>query len=435
MGENDMLMAILTDGSSTQQPAALEHSRPKSPLGLHAIRFAAIYYTSILLYWPLSAIPGVPQFGQKWMADAWLPLVRFVGAHVFGATNANLYQSSGGSDSVFDYLQNACALAIAAIGVVVWRFALPKTSSPERVYAYLRLFLRYLLATVMLEYGVMKPWQFPAPSKLELSQSFGSEVPMGLLWNFVGASRGYTIFSGAVEVVVGLLILSRRTTLLGACLGRGVTLNIFALNLFYDVPVKLFSLQLLIACLILIAPDTKRLAGLFLLDRTASPSPESKRGPNSGPPTSARRAAIVAEALYCLVLIGQTLWLPIRASARVSAEEGYDVRGLWDVVSYRAQPTPPSRWKQVTIDQVYGRWMSRVDFEDGHGLDGPAVYDGTALTLPAPHGALTWECRFPTPDHMVLTRGSMRIELKRNDQSLSLMGHHIHWIQDPAGSP
>jgi hypothetical protein len=41
---------------------------------------------------------------------------------------------------------------------------------------------------------------------------------MGILWTFMAASTGYTIFAGLAEAVAGLLLLFRRTSTLGALL-------------------------------------------------------------------------------------------------------------------------------------------------------------------------------------------------------------------------
>ena len=42
----------------------------------------------------------------------------------------------------------------------------------------------------------------------------------------------------------------------------------------YDVPVKLFSFHLIMLSLVLLAPDAKRLANVFLFNRPADPSPD-----------------------------------------------------------------------------------------------------------------------------------------------------------------
>ena len=68
---------------------------------------------------------------------------------------------------------------------------------------------------------------------------------MGLLWTFMGASAPYQMLAGLAEVTCGMLLFWRRSRLLGALLAIGVMGNVVALNYCYDVPVKLFSTELL----------------------------------------------------------------------------------------------------------------------------------------------------------------------------------------------
>lgn len=65
---------------------------------------------------------------------------------------------------------------------------------------------------------------------------------MGLLWNFIGASAAYTIFTGVAEVLGGLLLVARRTALLGALVCIGVMSNVVLLNFSYD-GFKIVSVQ------------------------------------------------------------------------------------------------------------------------------------------------------------------------------------------------
>ena len=56
--------------------------------------------------------------------------------------------------------------------------------------------------------------------------------------------------------------------------------NVLALNLCYGVYVKLISLHMLLLSVFLVAPDTRRLANIFLFNRTvdrAQPVPLSNR--------------------------------------------------------------------------------------------------------------------------------------------------------------
>src|SRR5690606_2599072 len=71
------------------------------------------------------------------------------------------------------------------------------------------------------------------------------------------------------EVLGGLLLMYRKTRTLGAIVCFGVTLNIFLMNISYDIPVKLFSLQLMILAAFLIGLDHKRLVNIFILNKPA----------------------------------------------------------------------------------------------------------------------------------------------------------------------
>jgi hypothetical protein len=96
---------------------------------------------------------------------------------------------------------------------------------------------------------------------------------MGLLWRFMQSSQPYTSATGIIEFSCGLLLICRRTTLLGALCAAGATFQVFLLNMCYDVPVKLMSGHLLLMALVLIAPDAKRLFSFFVLGRTVAPAP------------------------------------------------------------------------------------------------------------------------------------------------------------------
>jgi hypothetical protein len=118
-------------------------------------------------------------------------------------------------------------------------------------------------------YGASKiiPLQMPAPSLARLIEPYGDSSPMGLLWTFVGASKEFEILSGCAEMLGGVLLIFPRTTLLGALVCLADTAMIFTFNMCYDVPVKLYSLHLLLMSVFLVAPDFRRLLNLFLLNR------------------------------------------------------------------------------------------------------------------------------------------------------------------------
>ncbi len=141
-----------------------------------------------------------------------------------------------------------CFLVIAAVGTIVWSLLDRNRPNYQRLQKWFMVYLRLVLATTMIPYGATKifPWQFPAPTLSKLVQRYGDSSPMGLLWTFMGASRSYSFFGGATELLAGMLLVVPRLATLGALVCIGVMSNVLMLNLGYDVPVKLGSIHLLL---------------------------------------------------------------------------------------------------------------------------------------------------------------------------------------------
>ena len=111
---------------------------------------------------------------------------------------------------------------------------------------------RYALIIVMFGYGIDKfiPNQMMPPGVLAMTTPYGYLNRYHVLWNFIGMSPGYQIFTGAVELIATFLLFSRRTAVFGYVLLTGILANVVALNVFYNVTVKLFSSQLLLYTLL-----------------------------------------------------------------------------------------------------------------------------------------------------------------------------------------
>jgi hypothetical protein len=180
---------------------------------------------------------------------------------------------SGSGDRTVDWVHALTVLTLALVATVVWSLLDRKRREYTAALGWTRLTLRYLLAWVILGYGLAKvfPMQFPPLTDTRLVQRLGDFSPMALLWSFMGASMGYTIFAGAMEVLGGLLLLFRRTALAGALITATVMTNVFALNMFYDVPVKLHSFHWLVLALVIAAPDLGRLFRFAVLQKPADP--------------------------------------------------------------------------------------------------------------------------------------------------------------------
>ena len=230
-----------------------------------ALRFLVVYLIIYIVPFPFGTLPytGWPAELVENLKHWFVPLV---GRAVFGV--AITIFPGGSGDTTYNYVEVFCFALIALVIGLAWTVAVRGRPVSSRTLDVARITVRYCLGATMLGYGWDKvvPLQFPSPGPDRLLMAYGDSSPMGLLWTFMGASKAYVVFSGFLEVAGGLLILFRRTALLGGLLSAAVLTNILLMNLCYDVPVKLFSAHLLLMALFVVAPDAARLLNLFLLN-------------------------------------------------------------------------------------------------------------------------------------------------------------------------
>jgi uncharacterized membrane protein YphA (DoxX/SURF4 family) len=309
-------------------------------------RFAFAYLVLYNFPFPLYYIPSVLlvylQIGSS--------LVPWVGKHIFNVTITN----HGGGDSTYSYVKVFCFLVISVAAALSWTLLDRKRRNYARLYEWLRVYVRFVLAVAMIEYGASKvfPAQFLAPTTDRLMQPYGDSSPMGLLWTFMGASVPYSVFTGLGELAGGLLLTVRRTTLLGALVCIGVMSNVLMLNLGYDAPVKLFSAHLLLMAVFLAAHDLRRLANVLVLNRPAEP--EEIR-PLFRRKRLARTAAAFA-AVFILYMTGTMLHGSYRDLEEYGpkAASRLPLYGMWNVeelvVDGKVRPplvTDEKRWRRL----------------------------------------------------------------------------------------
>ena len=131
---------------------------------------------------------------------------------------------------------------------------------------------RYFICLLMLVYGVVKIFQGQF-----YTHAYWNDTPLGQLngmqrvWSFYSYSPIYETFLGTVEVIVGLLILFRRTTALGIVLLLPIMANLVVINIIFNVGALGSAIPLLLAGLILLLLHFRRLKR-FLWDRDETTS-------------------------------------------------------------------------------------------------------------------------------------------------------------------
>jgi hypothetical protein len=173
-------------------------------------------------------------------------------------------------DNHFGILFYLTLLLAGIVGTIAWSWLDRKRPHYRKLMYWFRVYLRYMLALTMFDYGIDKmiPVQMSYPNVLNLLTPLGESGRFNVLWNFMGISPGYMMLTGIVEITGSLLLFNRRTVVAGCLIELVVLVNVVALNIFYNIPVKLFSEQLLLYTLFLLLPYFYPLIRLFLFGKT-----------------------------------------------------------------------------------------------------------------------------------------------------------------------
>ena len=192
--------------------------------------FRAVLVFAILQWVPLSIdlAAGRLTFGFWNQPGAWGTPTTSVGRWVLRSTlrfpehSPQTYMSANNLPLVLGIV---AAVVVAFIVAALWTLAQPRTAN-RRLFAWFYTANRYMLAATILVYGWDKVLlvQF-APSLDLLASEVAQHNPRDLLWAFMMGSSSYQFFAGVVETGGALMLLSRRTMLLGTLLSVGPSLR------------------------------------------------------------------------------------------------------------------------------------------------------------------------------------------------------------------
>jgi multidrug transporter EmrE-like cation transporter len=420
-----------------------------SPAQRIAFRFCFCYF---LLFLSLDLLPmalgaNLGPLLFKAYAATWYPIVPWVGTHILHvklAVDAGALVSDGVGDTGFEYVQIFIFLVLASIGTLVWTFLDRNRKQYRNLDYWLRVYIRYMVACVLLSYGLSKVIrvQYTDLGFTRLLSTYGDSTPFDLLWNFMGYSRPYTFFAGALEVVGAMLLFFRRTATLGALILVGVMLNVVMLNFSYDVPVKIGATHLLLLAIFLIAPVLDRLANVLVLNRATAPA-------NLGPSFTSPRMRIGVLGLQSLIIIS-ALTLHTRESLqfRKANEDArrIPIYGMYVVeeFSLNGEVLPslsndPVRWRKVSFGSNYSMSpMSIIMMDNSTATYNSAKYDAEKQTISiyTENGRKKNVMSYSRPDtdHLIV-EGPFRedmvfVKLKIDHTKFTLLDTGFHWVND-----
>ncbi|MFP2961169.1 DoxX family protein [Myxococcus sp. 1LA] len=416
-----------------------------SPARRLAFRFAFAYLVLYSFPFPLDLIPILGDFLNGLLEGLWKAAVPWFGKHVLRLSTDITVMPNGSGDTTFNYVQVLLLFILAVVATGVWSAVDRRRAQYMKANDLLNTNVRYVLAMAMLSYGLAKLFksQFPFPSPERLMQPLGDFSPMGLLWNFMGFSKGYNLFTGGAEFLGGCLLLFRRTTTLGAIVTAGVMVNVVALNFFYDVPVKLYSSHLLMMALFLVLPDARRLLDVLLLNRATQPRALQ-------PPFPPSRWLTGAGVVMKLLVVGGIGYGFFNSRLDYIRKYGDDAQrppfyGSYTIESFTQDGQPldaasgdARRWKAVAVNR-FGRLniKHQDDSVKSFGLEEDAPKKTLTLIDDKDDTAKKFVLAYARPEaNQLILQGTLQeaaieVRLNRVDESkFLLLNRGFNWIQE-----
>jgi len=389
-----------------------------TPLSRAAFRIAFLYFFCFMFFFGNGTIfqlfffiSDKIEFVLTWPFNT---LAEWTGQHVFHLTGlAAHWHPTGSGDTTLNWILNGLFVAFSLVGGIVWTLAAmlfrSRRTEYQTLYAWLRFGLRLTCGFFMLAYGMAKlyPEQMAPISIAILNEPVGNMSPMTFLWALIGLNPIYQMVCGAAEVLGGILFLFRRTALLGALLSAFVITNVVLYNFFFDVPVKIFAANLLLACLFVVLPDLGPLFSFFWLHKPTAPV---------GiwiPPASRKWTRItmnVIEGVFTFgFLVGMPIsfgldWFPHQAEAKLQTP----LLGAW-----KLDATHPASGSFITGDglpatdlyidtavRAFTRASDGALWRTNLHLNPKA---GTIAIRCFPTPGVTYKYQMPDPNHLILT--------------------------------
>ncbi len=363
-----------------------------------------------------------------------------------------------------------CCVVLAVVITLIWSVADRRRKNYAKLHDWLRVIVRYALGIAMVTYGVFKLFhlQMLPPHLAKLVQPYGDSSSTSLLWIFMGSSAAYSAFTGVVEMLGGVLLFNRRTTTLGALISLGALAQVVALNLSYDMSVKLWSMNLLALAFVLVMPDLRRLVYVLVLNRPSEPVAFSPLFQREKYNRLAFRIGMVCLAItFAYRVVGLA-----NGRGQAYSRTPVAIYGIYEVKSFTSDGVllPPlltdaKRWRMVIIERsglasirlmndVIHDYLTSVDTENGTvtfiaNPDTTVTTAGAtrlaynprlindrfkqALEADADAGLMLAFSR-PADDRLALSgrwgSDAINVELGRVDESkFLLLNRGFHWIQ------
>ena len=258
--------------TTTMEPITITHTNRWTFVQKILFRVFFVYFVLYCFPFPLDAFEFTKPFAEPFyhLLD-WL--IALLGKYVFDiAVSMDAFMEKT-PDNSYGLVYMAFFLPLSLLVTLIWTAFDGNRLNYNKLKQWFQLYLRFYLAMTMFWYGFMKvyPLQRIPISVSQLDLPYGMQLPITMIWHFLGYSETFTRFAGWAEVVGASLLLWRRTVTLGALVLTGVLATVVVVNFCYGVYVKFYSSHLLVISLILLLEDGKRLLNVLILNKATQP--------------------------------------------------------------------------------------------------------------------------------------------------------------------
>jgi len=347
-------------------------------------------------------------------------------------------ESTGSGDRSFDYVRFSLNLILAFFTTAAWSILDKKRTSYTTLFYWFQTILRVFLCLAMILYGLAKVFkgQFADPSLELLLQPVGEMSPMGLAWAFMGHSMVYNIFIGALEILGGLLLLYRKTSTLGSLLILGIMTNVAIMNLTYDIPVKLFSIHLVLMAFILLVANGKRILHFFLKNEATEKVHYLNYIKNK---SVLKIIRFFKKATIIIVSMLVMLQCFINFKATEQLRSNSEMRGIWETTIFIKQNdtlaplvTDSYRWRYLIIDykkkavvKKMNDSIDRYTFEENVETK-ELIFKKATDSVPQ-----KFTYSISNSNKLILNSDELRISFKRVPESkFRLLNRKFHWVNE-----
>ncbi len=232
-----------------------EYVKTWTPVRKFFLRVTIIYVAQLCVPFSLRFYENLFNWGESSGGRGWQAVSRFTGYSLprYVDVGTEIWE-------YYSYINLVVALVVSLLVATIWsafdRRGTEISTKYNLIYYWTIVVARYTSALGIIAWGFKKfvPKQMEIPSRTFMETPFANFSEQKIYWQYVGISQSYEVFLGFAEIMIGVLLLSRKTTSIGAVLLIFVLFNVCVANHAYDGMVHVGSFLYSVAGAIIVWP-------------------------------------------------------------------------------------------------------------------------------------------------------------------------------------